>query len=111
MSAHSRGDRHPASVNELVSRLSASDTLVVVIDEERTAAYGSALGFSPCQIELLAADIDRFVRALTRAQLARQPKEKQECRSERYSVLQPRPVELTDYGGCATRRHPPWAPR
>ena len=44
-----------------------------------TAAYGHALGFSPCQIELLEADIDRFVRTLARAEPARQRKEKQEC--------------------------------
>ena len=66
---HSR-DRQ--RLDELVARTpEPHDALILVIERTRTTTYGRVCGFSPCQLELLAVDIDRAVRGLTRA--ARQP--------------------------------------
>lgn len=50
----------------LIDRLLDSDEgLLVVIDPHRAITYGDGFGLSPCQLELLAVDIERTVRAVS----------------------------------------------
>jgi hypothetical protein len=47
--------------------LDSEDALIVLADAHRAIHYARGFGVSACQHELLAAEIDRSIRALTRA--------------------------------------------
>ena len=42
--------------------LSSEDSLIVVVDGKRAISYSHGFGLSACQLELLAADIERLIR-------------------------------------------------
>ena len=51
-------------VQALLDRLlDSDDALLVLIDGGRTITYGGGFGLSPCQLELLALDVERTVRS------------------------------------------------
>jgi hypothetical protein len=51
-------------VHELVDHLlDSDDSLIVLLDGHRAISYGAGFGLSPCQLELMAVDIERAVRA------------------------------------------------
>lgn len=50
-------------VHEAVDRLlDSEDGLIMLIDGQRAISYGGGLGLSPCQLELVAIEIERAVR-------------------------------------------------
>jgi hypothetical protein len=52
-------------VHELVDRLlDSEDSLIVLIDDRRAISFAEGFGFSPCQLELVTAEIERGVRAM-----------------------------------------------
>jgi hypothetical protein len=52
-------------VHELVDTLlDSEDSLIVLIDHRRAISFAEGFGFSPCQLELVTAEIERGVRDL-----------------------------------------------
>jgi len=52
---------------QLDDLLDSEDSVIVLIDRSRVISYGRGLGVSPCQLELLACEIERAVRTVTGA--------------------------------------------
>lgn len=84
-------------VHELVDRLLDSEnSLIVSVDRWRAVTYAQGFGLSPCQLELVAADVERGVRAITTAPDMSTRRRKHSERSE----------EINDSGsGDRVRRH------
>lgn len=61
-------ERVYALVDELLDR---EDGVIVIMDGERAVTYARGFAMSPCQLELLTDDLERAVRAVTRAHLPR----------------------------------------
>jgi hypothetical protein len=56
------------SVHEQVdAMLDSADSMIILIDGRRAINYVRGFGLSACQLELLAHDIERLVRTVTRA--------------------------------------------
>ena len=68
-----RLDAKARAVHEQVDALlDSADSLIILIDRRRAINYARGFGLSPCQLELLAHDIERLVRTVTRAPVARE---------------------------------------
>src|SRR3954466_6262463 len=65
--------------------LDSEDSMIIVIDARRAINYVRGSALSPCQLELLANDIERLVRTVTRAPASREEAERddQEPRMDR----------------------------
>src|SRR4051812_39314222 len=50
--------------------LDSEDSMIILIDARRAINYVRGFALSPCQLELLANDIERLVRTVTRAPAA-----------------------------------------
>lgn len=54
-------------IHELVDHLlDSEDAIIILADEHRAIHYARGFGLSACQHELLAAEIDRAIRVVTR---------------------------------------------
>jgi hypothetical protein len=51
--------------------LDSEDSIIVLVDGRRAINYARGFGLSPCQLELLADDIERLVRDITRGRTRR----------------------------------------
>jgi hypothetical protein len=52
-------------VHDLVDELLDTENgLIVLVDERRAISFAEGFGLSPCQLELIAVDIERAVRAM-----------------------------------------------
>ncbi len=59
-------------VHELVDQLlDSEDSLIVLVDRRRAISYAEGFGLSPCQLELVANEIERTVRSITTARPTR----------------------------------------
>jgi hypothetical protein len=54
-------DELHARVNQLLDR---EDGLIVLVDGDRAISYAAGFGLSPCQLELVAVEIERALRAV-----------------------------------------------
>ena len=71
---HALGDDARA-VHEAVERiLEAHDGVIVLLDRDRAITYASGFGLSACQLELVATQMERTVRAVTGGSGIRQPR-------------------------------------
>ena len=50
-------------VNDLLDR---EDAIIILADGQRAITYGRGFGLSPCHHELLAVEVERAIRAVTR---------------------------------------------
>jgi hypothetical protein len=58
-------------VHEQVDELlDSQDGLILLVDGQRAVSYAQGFGLSPAQLELLACDVERAIREVTRAHLA-----------------------------------------
>jgi hypothetical protein len=63
------------AVHEAVERiLEAHDGVIVLLDRDRAITYASGFGLSACQLELVATQMERTVRAVTNGSGVRQPR-------------------------------------
>jgi hypothetical protein len=63
--------------------LDSEDAIIILADEHRAIHYARGFGLSACQHELLAAEIDRSIRALTRAEAVEISQSIDECEESR----------------------------
>lgn len=50
--------------------LDSTDGMIVLVDGDRTISYAAGFGLSPCQLELLALQLEQAVRAASSGALA-----------------------------------------
>jgi hypothetical protein len=63
-----RPEDKAGGVHEQVDALlDSADSMIILIDGRRAISYVRGFGLSACQLELLAHDIERLVRTVTRA--------------------------------------------
>jgi hypothetical protein len=58
--------------------LDSEDGMIIFVDTKRSINYVQGFALSPCQVELLAEDIERAVRGLTRTHLTEQRRQEHE---------------------------------
>src|SRR3954469_16225352 len=61
--------------------LDSEDSMIILIDARRAINYVRGFALSPCQLELLAHDIERLVRAVTRAPASGKARERDDHES------------------------------
>lgn len=85
-----------ARVHELVDQLlDREDGIIVLVDGQRAINYARGFALSACQLELLADDIERAVRVVTRAYLSDNTVAEEPCERNHVSP---------DYGNPISRR-------
>ena len=55
---------------QLDDLLDSEDAIIILADGQRAITYGRGFGLSPCHHELLAVEIERSIRAVTRVHAA-----------------------------------------
>ena len=65
------GHEAPRVHEQVDELLDSEDTIIVLVDGRRTINYARGFGLSACQLELLANDVERLVRAVTGAHKSR----------------------------------------
>src|SRR3954462_6636526 len=61
--------------------LDSEDSMIILIDARRAINYVRGFALSPCQLELLANDIERLVRTVTRAPASEEERERHDHQS------------------------------
>jgi hypothetical protein len=77
MTSRQRLEDEASGVHEQVdAMLDSEDSIIILMDARRAIKYVRGFGLSACQLELLATDIERLVRIVTRTQPSREEKER-----------------------------------
>jgi hypothetical protein len=61
------GQEAPRVHEQVEELLDSEDSIIVLVDGRRTINYARGFGLSACQLELLANDVERLIRAATGA--------------------------------------------
>ena len=72
-------DRVHALVDELLDR---EDGIIVLVDDQKAINYARGFALSACQLELLTDDLERVVRAVTRAHVPRNRRDQREKKND-----------------------------
>jgi hypothetical protein len=75
------GQEAPRVHEQVEELLDSEDSIIVLVDGRRTINYARGFGLSACQLELLANDVERLIRAVTGAYMGRKGRNQREQRN------------------------------
>jgi hypothetical protein len=68
----------PPVHEQVDAMLESEDSIIILVDARRAINYARGFGLSACQLEMLANDIERLVRTVTRAHISRKDRKQRE---------------------------------
>src|SRR3954449_3781701 len=68
----------PRIHEQVDAMLESEDSIIILVDARRAITYARGFGLSACQLEMLANDIERLVRTVTRVHISRKERNRHE---------------------------------